>query len=173
MSIPKLQDAARWLAGSLIALTLLTNCSEPPPSRISGMMGSPEKVCQKVLDALSASDTAALNGLLLTRFEHDSVLVPLMPSPPPGVERDMNLAWLMLYEKNVKGIRRAIDDYGGQQFTLVGVKFTKPDKLFGELRAHQGTIVTVRDSTGNEFGLPIFGSILEDHGRFKLVSFRD
>ena len=164
---------ASWLTCGLVAITILSNCSDPPPTRISGMVSSPEEVCQKVLDALATNDTLMMGNLVLTRFEHDSVLVPLMPSPPPGVERDMSLAWLMLYERDVKGIRRAFEDYGGQRFTLVTVKFTKPDKIFGDLRAHQGTVVTVRDSTGSEFGLPIFGSILEDHGRFKLVSVRD
>jgi hypothetical protein len=136
-------------------------------------VASPEVVCQKVLNALAANDTLAMGQLILTRFEHDSVLVPTMPLPPPGVERDMNMAWLMLYEQNVKGIRRAFENYGGRRFSLVSVKFTKPDKPFGELRAHQGTVVTVHDSTGNDVVLPIFGSILEDHGRFKLVSLRD
>ncbi len=96
-----------------------------------------------------------------------------MPVSPAGAERDRDFAWRLLDQKNIKGIRRAMEDYGGRKFSLVKVRFTRPAETFGELVAHKGTEVTVRDSTGAEFVLPIFGSILEDDGRFKLVSIKD
>jgi hypothetical protein len=142
-------------------------------TRLTNSSASPEDVCQKILGALERQDTLGLLQLRLTKFEHDSLLVPQMPLPPPGVERDMGMAWYMLEQRSMKGIRRALDDYGGQRFSLVKVRFTKPAEKLGYLVAHKGTEVTVRDSTGAEFTLPIFGSILEDNGRFKLVSIRD
>lgn len=96
-----------------------------------------------------------------------------MPATPAGVGRDMDMAWRMLDQRSIKGIRRAMEDYGGQKFSLVTVRFTRPAERFGDLVAHKGTEVTVRDSTGAELVLPIFGSILEDNGRYKLVSIRD
>jgi hypothetical protein len=140
---------------------------------LTNTFASPEEVCEKILDALERQDTLSLLQLRLTKFEHDSLLVPQMPLPPLGVERDMGMAWYLLDQRSTKGIRRALDDYGGQRFSLVKVRFTKPEEKFGYLVAHKGTEVTVRDSTGAEFVLPIFGSILEDNGRFKLVSIRD
>ncbi len=150
----------------------LVGCGEQE-SRLTNTMESPEEVCQRTLDALASNDTLALQRLRLTQFEHDSLLVPQMPAPAPGVERDMGMAWYLLEQNNIKGIRRALYDYGGKRFSLVRVRFTRPDKVFGPIVAHRGTEVTVRDSTGAEFVLPIFGSIVENNGRYKLVSIRD
>ena len=157
-----------------LALGVLTTAGcEQRNTRLTNTSASPEEVCQKTLGALERKDTLGLLQLRLTKFEHDSLLVPQMPLPPPGVERDMGMAWYMLDQRSIKGIRRALEDYGGQRFSLIRVRFAKPDERFGNLVVHRGTQVTVRDSTDSEIVLPIFGSILEDGGRFKLVSIRD
>jgi hypothetical protein len=155
-----------------LAVLTMAGCGQRQV-RLTNTSASPEDVCQKTLDALERKDTLGLQQFLLTKFEHDSILVPLMPLPPPGVERDMGMAWYLLDQRSIKGIRRALDDYGGQRFAFVKVRFTKLEEKFGHLVVHKGTEVTVRDSTGAENVLPIFGSILEDNGRFKLVSIRD
>jgi len=155
-----------------LALLIVAGCGKRQ-TRLAGTSGSPEEVCRRALEALKHNDTLGLQRLRLTEFEHDSLLVPQMPASPAGLERDMDMAWRLLDQRSIKGIRRAMEDYGGRRFSLVKVRFTKPEERFGHLVAHKGTEVTVRDSSGVELVLPIFGSILEDNGRYKLVSIRD
>jgi hypothetical protein len=127
-----------------------------------------------VLDALAVSDTAGMHALHLTRYEHDSILVPHMPIGKDTTGKtDLGFAWYLLEQNSAKGVRRAIDAHGGRQFELVSVKFNKPQEVHGPLILHKGTEVRVRAEGGEEMVLGIFGSILEQNGRFKLVSIRD
>lgn len=159
-----------------IALTGLLGCGETaiPDPLLTNAQGSPEKVCQAALDALAANDAQALNSLRLTRFEHDSILVPHMPVGQDTTgHRDLELAWYLLNQRCEKGIRRALADHGGVDFELVSVRFTRPAELHGPLTVHRGPEVRVRDANGDELILGIFGSILQQGGSYKLVSFRD
>jgi len=144
-------------------VTLLTNASD-----------SPIEACQRVLDALANSDTTAMHSLRITRFEHDSLLVPNMPiGKAEAGTTDLAYAWFLLEQNNIKGVRRAIDDYGGRTFRVVSIGFTKPVQQHGPVTLHKGTEVMAEDSTGNEIPLPIFGSVIEHGGKFKVVSIRD
>lgn len=159
-----------------IALVGSLGCSEVTNTgpQLSNAQGSPEEVCQAALDALASNDPRAMEALRLSRFEHDSILVPEMPIGRDSTgHKDLEMAWYLLDQRCAKGIRRAIADYGGQRFELISVRFTKPAERHGPLTVHRGTEVRVRDANGDELILGVFGSILQQNGRFKLVSIRD
>lgn len=165
----------RLLAIALLSMTLLA-CGEKAADgpMMSNSFGSPEEACRQVLDALAAGDTLGLQRLILTRYEHDSILVPRMPIGRDTTgNKDLELAWYMLNQRSVKGMRRALADYAGQRFELVSVTFNRPRESYGPLTMHKGTQVTVRNEEGEEVVIGIFGSILEQNGKFKLVSIRD
>jgi hypothetical protein len=127
-----------------------------------------------VLDAIALNDTTGLQALIVSRFEHDSILVPHMPIGKDTTgSKDLDLAWFMLEQRSIKGVRRALADHGGTRFQLVSVDFAKPTETHGPLRLYKGTTVRVRDVNGEEMVLGIFGSILESNGQYKLVSIRD
>lgn len=160
----------------LAVVLVVTGCGQSAVDRhvISNSAPSPEAVCRQVLDALAASDTVALHNLVLTRFEHDSILVPRLPIGQDTLgNKDLELAWYMLDQRSIKGIRRALDDHAGHRLELVSLEFSRPREVHGPLTIHKGTRVTVRTENGEEVVLGIFGSILEQNGRYKLVSIRD
>ncbi len=175
--------SSRCVVGALYSLALFSvvillpaSCGHPAADipQLSNTSGSPEEVCRRVLDALSLGDTLALQNLVLTRFEHDSILVPCMPIGQDTTgNKDLELAWFMLNQRSVKGIRRALADYEGEKFEFVSVKFNKPDHTYGALTLHKGTEVRAKKADGEEVVVGIFGSILEQDGRYKLVSIRD
>ena len=166
-----------WRLGLSIALLLaigLLGCSRTNDSQLSNASDTPETAVQRMLDALAVSDTVAMHSLRMSRYEHDSILVPQMPiGQADSGSTDLGYAWFLLEQNNIKGIRRAISDYGGQRFRVTKVRFTRPDQRYGSVTLHKGTEVSVRDSGGQESVLPIFGSIIEQGGRFKIVSVRD
>lgn len=165
---------SRLLIPVLLFVTL-SSCGQPQqPTLLTNASGSPEEACQRVLDALAISDAEAMHGLRITRYEHDSVLVPNMPiGQADPATTDLGYAWFLLEQNNVKGIRRAITKHGGKSFRVVSVRFTKPSQKHGPVTLHKGTEVTVKDGEGIEQVLPMFGSIIEHGGRFKVVSIRD
>ncbi|HWO57750.1 MAG TPA: hypothetical protein VNN55_09310 [bacterium] len=159
-----------------VLIGAVVGCGRKSPDlmTLTNSYDSPATLCQRVLVALAACDTLALETIRITRFEHDSILVPHMPIGKDTTgHKDLALAWYMLEQRNIKGIRRALADYGGQRFELVSVKFNRPEEKYGHLIVHKGTEVRVRDAAGEEMVLGIFGSILEQDGRYKLVSIRD
>lgn len=170
----KRSNRSRLLIPLLVLVTLASCGKRQQPTLLSNASGSPEEACQRVLDALASSDAEAMHGLRITRYEHDSVLVPNMPigQADPGTT-DLAYAWFLLEQNNVKGVRRAITKYGGNRFRVVSVRFTKPSQRHGPVTLHKGTEVTVTDGEGVEQVLPIFGSVIEHDGRFKVVSIRD
>lgn len=145
----------------------------PGPTRLTYASASPEEACRRVLDALNNEDLPTLDSLRLTRFEHDSILVPQLPISQNPDQTDLNFAGYLHQQNNAKGVRRAMGDYGGLQLEFVSVRFTEPERIHGSLIIHRGTRVLVKDSAGTEFELPIVGSVLEDNGNFKLISIQD
>lgn len=160
----------------LVVILILTGCGQSSQDTplLSNTSDSPEEACRQVLDALLMSDTAALHNLVLTRFEHDSILVPQLPIGQDTTgNKDLELAWLMLNQRSRKGIRRALADYAGERFEFLSVEFDRSKEVHGPLTIHKGTHVRVRTERGEEVVLGIFGSILEQNERYKLVSIRD
>ena len=149
---------------------LLFGCGKSNSTRLHNTFKSPDDLIQRVLQALEENDTAGLRALCLSRYEHDSVLVPAM-----GKENvDLDLAWFYLAANIDRGVSYAISTYGGRQLTLVSVEFRKSREKYRALNLHRNPQVTVRDqATGETFDLPIFGTVAEENGHFKLVSIRD
>jgi hypothetical protein len=149
-------------------------CGKQTPELFKGGGDSPEELISMALERLAIKDTAGLQALRITRYEHDSVLIPNHPlGKAPKEMVDIDLAYKMMIQTNTKGLRRAIDDYGGMRFKLVKLEFPAPLEVFGPITVYRRVEATVRDSTGAEFVLPIFAEILTDGHRYKLAAYQD
>jgi hypothetical protein len=149
---------------------LIVACGKGGPTRLHNSFESPEKLLQRALQALEESDIAGLHALCLSRYEHDSVLVPAMGKD----QVDLNLAWFYLQQNIDKGVSYAIHAYEGRKLTVEGIEFLEQDEVCGPLTLHRSPQVTVSEpATGETFVMTCFGTIVEEHGHFKLASIRD
>jgi hypothetical protein len=167
---------AHTLCGGAIRFAVLALCavwffacakSEP---RLSNTLESPEAVVERVLLAIEHNDVGGLYALCLNEYEHDSVVVPAIGKG----QTDRSIGWLFL-EKNIEeGIGLALTSYGGHKLKLIKVEFTEPDEVYPTLTLHRGTHVTVLDpATQDTFYMPLFGTMVEEKGHFKMVSIRE
>lgn len=157
-----------------VAATILFSSCENKPSLLHGGADSPKALIQLSLERLAINDEAGMDSLTITRFEHDSLLIPEMPiGKSPKELTDLNMAYVMMRRTNMKGLRRALADYGGNRYMATKVEFPKPLEVYGPFTVYRETVATVRDSIGNEFMLPIFGSIVSDGRRYKLAAYID
>lgn len=157
----------------LMVLTLV-HCSKKAPELLKGGAESPEELISLALKGLRDLDTAGMQALRITRFEHDSLFIPNHPlGKAPKEMVDLNLVYQSMIQTNIKGLRRALDDFGGLRFELVKVEFPAPLEVFGPFTVYRRTVATVRDSLGEEFVLPIFGEVITDGHRFKLSAYLD
>lgn len=158
----------------VLALSIMVAACSDNPVLLRGGGDSPEQLIQFALDKLAANHESGLDSLTITRYEHDSLLIPQMPiGQAPKELTDLNMAYVMMRRTNMKGLRRALDEYGGRQYKLKKVEFPKPLEVYGTFTVYRETLVTVSDSAANEFVLPIFGSIVSDGSRYKLAAFID
>lgn len=162
------------LCTMVLALSsMLVLCSDNA-SLLKGGGDSPEMLIQIALDKLAANNEGGLDSLTITRYEHDSLLIPQMPiGQAPKELTDLNMAYVMMRRTNMKGLRRAIEDYGGRQYKLKKVEFPKPPEIYGSFTVYRETLVHVCDSADNEFVLPIFGSMVSDGSKYKLAAYID
>lgn len=161
---------------SLMGFALLTfvQCGTKQPALLKGGGGSPEELITLALGYLHDLDTAGLQSLRITRYEHDSLFIPNHPlGRAPKELTDLNLVYQMMLQTNIKGLRRALDDYGGLRYELVKIEFPAPLETFGPFTVYRRTVATVRDSIGQERVLPIFGEIITDGIRYKLAAYVD
>jgi hypothetical protein len=131
---------------------------------------SPEALVERVLLAIEHNDVGGLYALCLNQYEHDSVVVPAIGKG----QTDRGVGWFFL-EKNIEeGIDLAIDVYGGRHLELVDIEFREGKEVHPTLTLHRGTYVTVFDpATNDTFPMPLFGTVVEEKGRFKMISIRE
>ncbi len=161
---------------ALVGLAVLTiiQCGKRQPSLLTGGADSPEGLISLALEYLHDLDTAGMQSLRITRYEHDSLFIPNHPlGKAPKEMIDLNLVYGMMIQTNIKGLRRALDDYGGLRYELVNLDFPAPLETFGPFTVYRRTVATVRDSVGQEKILPIFGEIISDGNRYKLAAYID
>ena len=158
----------------IAAMVTLGGCGKEEPSPLSNSSSSVEATINRALHEIKEGDDYGLHELLITRYEHDSIIAPFMKDSTRLETFDFDLAWRMLVLNRTKGVRRAIEDFAGDSLTLMYVTFEAEPEVYGELTLRQRTMATIRDElTGQEFTTTIFGSIVEIGGRFKLISIRD
>ncbi|GAB4327621.1 MAG: hypothetical protein Kow0074_23080 [Candidatus Zixiibacteriota bacterium] len=156
-----------------LSLTLLAmiGCrnGETSQTRFSDTFASPETMAEHLLIKLKEMDKAGLHEMLITQYEHDSIVAPAM-----GRTNDIEFGWYMLRQNCLKGVKRNLELYGGRDFKLEYVKFDQGEEHYPPLILHRGTILGVTDRVTGESGeLDFCGTVIEENGRFKLVSIRD
>lgn len=162
--------AALAVASSLLLGLLLIACGKSAPTRLQNTFGSPEDLIQRALQAIQEEDVAGLQALCISRYEHDSVLVPAMGKDSV----DLDLAWFLLQANVDKGISYALSVYGKRTLKLEKVEFGGTDELYGPITLHRIPRVAVTEPpSGEKFVMTCFGTVAEEDGRFKLVSIRD
>lgn len=138
---------------------------------LSNSCNSIDALAEKVLKAIESNDAQTLDGLRINQEEFKKYLWPEFPASKNDVPYDF--AWDNLNGKTIKGLRRALSDYGTQTFELESVSFKEGIEEYPTFKIHTKTVLHVKDKVGNEKKLEFCGSIVERNGEYKLLSYRD
>jgi len=87
----------------------------------------------------------------------------------PNVSCDF--AWDQATLNSLSGLVEMLRDHEGRKYELVSLRFAKGTEAYPSYKVHKETWLRVRDETGAESELRLFGSMLEMDGNFKLFSF--
>jgi hypothetical protein len=154
----------------IIAMSFFFAAGTQPPLQNSAP--SLNDLGRQVLEALYKKDFKALDALRINEQEYRSFIWPeLSISKIEQWKKRYDFVWREVDTKCTYGLHTLIQKYGGQKFTLVSMKFAKGTTRYSACTIHQDARITVKDSTGRELELKMFGSVVECAGRFKIMSY--
>jgi hypothetical protein len=142
------------------------------PTGLTGGPAGRRALATAFLAGVSSSDTASLRGLLLSRAEFAWRFFPEHRYSRPPYELDPEVFWLQLRNESVKGLGRVLQRYGGHPLVLKDLECVRDtvQLVEGTGALWSNCILRFADG-GREEKRRLFGSIFEDDGRARLVSF--
>jgi hypothetical protein len=156
------------ICASVLAIAASMACSRVPP--LAHTHPSASSLAAAVLDALARSDRAALEALAVNESEFRDHVWPQLPAARPERNLPFSYVWGELHQKSGQGLSAAISREGGKRYELIDVRFDG-DTDYRTYRVHRETTLRVRDDSGMELDLRVFGSMLEQRGVWKVFSY--
>lgn len=124
-----------------------------------------------MLDGLERREVKALRAIALDEQEFRNHIWPELPSSRPERNLSFSFVWGDLHRKSEASLARTLAAFGGRHYELVGVRSLHGTTQYQSYLVHRDTAVIVRDATGAEQLLRLFGSTLEKDGKFKVFSY--
>ena len=159
-------------AGRLVSLAiaiLAAACSSVPP--LANTVDSPDALARAVLDAVARRDRPALDAIALGEQEFRDHVWPELPAARPERNLPFSYVWGDLRQKSEASVGRTLAEHGGHRLELVSIAFLGETTQYKSYLVRRKTELTVKDSTGAEQHVQLFGSVIEQSGRFKVFSY--
>jgi hypothetical protein len=166
------RSARRALSACVVSclLAVSSGCGMAPT--LEWGLESPRAVAQAAVDALTAGDASALERLALNEREFATLVWPRQPAARPERNIPREFAWRTLAARSRHGLRARLSEWSrsaGQ--TVVGLTFTGDTTDYGTYRVYRKSVVTLRDASGRLETIRIFGSVIEQGGRYRVFSY--
>lgn len=152
------------------ALLLITGCSTGTPP-LPNSRESVDDLARAVLAAIERRDVEALQLLALNREEFTTRVWPELPAARPERNLSSGYVWGDLNQKSNITLQQTLAARGGQKYTLVRTQFNGETTEYPSYRVHRESELTVRDASGTEQTIRVFGSVLEMGDRYKVFSY--
>ena len=142
-----------------------------PVARLESPYVSPDSLLAAFVRALSDRDTAALARMTVSPAEFAYLYYPTTPQSLPPYDLEPRLMWHLLQLRSERGIRRALDLYGGRKLRLVSYDCGRRSSPEGENTVVGPCAVRLRDRSGQQLTVQLLSQIIERRGRYKVLSY--
>lgn len=139
------------------------------PAGLSGGAGTTSALIGKFLDASARGDTAALNGLLVSRAEYGFFYYPTSVYSRKPYELSPDVAWLLSSQENAKAVTRLAQRLSGRRLSVSALDCGRTQRE-GANVVHSECSVSVVEG-GRSSSTRLFRSVLERNGHFKFLSY--
>ena len=120
--------------------------------------------------ALEAKDLDRLRQLAVTREEFRDLVWPGLDASRPERNLTWEFVWSQHEMRHERGLRRALDDFGGRRLEVRGISFQGVTE-HGAYRLHRSSALEVAGPDGSPRTVRLFASVIESEGRLKIYSF--
>jgi hypothetical protein len=151
-----------------VVLGLGVSCSSPTP--LQRTHSSAEGAAAAVLEALAQGDRESLERLALDDAEFRDHVWPQLPAARPERNLPYSYVWGDLHQKSTIALGETLAAHGGNRYELRGVRFDGATEYRGFV-VHRETTLRVRDASGGDRDLRVYGSMLEKDGQWKVFSY--
>ncbi len=146
--------------------------TSPVTPSVDGILfDSPEEAARQALELLAAGDAESLSRLALSETDFREAVYPRLPASRPERNTSAEFLWGMLHQRSRHALAFTLDRHRGQRYELIAVDFVGETTDYGPFQVHRETVLTVSAPDGERGTLRIFGSMLEQEGRYKIFSF--
>lgn len=143
----------------------------PRVDTLSGGAPSLEALVSRFTAAVEARDSAALRAMALDRAEYAWIHFPSLQRLNPGMNNMRpDVMWMLLEEEGRKGMTRVMRRLGGGEARFGGWRCEDAPQVEGALRYWHACTVEVVAPDGSSAAMQLFGSVVEQDGRYKVVS---
>jgi hypothetical protein len=142
-----------------------------PVAQLASAYPSRDSLLAAFVRALSASDTAALAGMAVSRAEFAYLYYPTTPQGMPPYDLEPGLMWHLMTQRSERGIRRALAVYGGRPLHLLGHDCGSESSKEGGNIVVGPCTVRLRDQAGQGVSVRLVTQIMERDGRYKVLSY--
>lgn len=163
--------ASRPAARAVLALALAWSVACGPRVTLDNTLASPEAVAQAVVDRLDEQDATGLRALAVSEREFRELVWPRLPTSRPGRNIPWDYAWKDLHSKSQFQLRGRLGEWRTRGFRVVSVRFTGETTDYDAFRVHRRSLLVLRDRNGQETTGRVFGSLIEQDGRYKVFSY--
>jgi hypothetical protein len=125
----------------------------------------------RFMKALEARDSADVRAMVLDAAEFIDLYYPTSVHSHPPYKQSPELTWFLLQQNSEKGIKRALERYGGVPLHFEGYTCNSQPKVEQANLLWEQCTVRWAPAPGVPSPLRIFGTIIERNGRFKFVSY--
>jgi len=168
---------ARWtgvslllLVGASVALVGFNTRTASEP--LAGTFGSPEALGAAVVAAMRAGDIERLQAIALTEDEFRGHVWPDLPAARPERNVPFEFVWGTLHQNSEGYLRQTASGLAGRPLTaLRDVRFSGGSSRYGDVIVHRDTQLVFASADGSEKIVELFGSTIEQDGRFKVFSY--
>jgi len=157
------------------SLSVITGRRDAPEVslELSGGATSLEALARAFLAAVEVKDERALHAMRVSRAEYETILWPEFPQSRPITHIPVREAWGFETARSLAGASRAAGTYGGKHLTFLRVDYARTE-TFRNFNLLRDVRILIREPRGGQvLGLATMPSVVERHGRYKALIYKD
>lgn len=151
--------------------TAVADLHPAPPDVGGAFFDSPEEAARQALAFVAEGDHESLLQLALGEADFREAVYPRLPASLPERNTSAGFLWGMLHQRSRNSLAFTLDRHRGRRYELIAIDFLGETTDYGPFQVHRETVLTVETPDGERGTLRIFGSMLEQDGRYQIFSF--